>query len=719
MPPKKGKGKGKKKDKDEEEKELGPHPAMDHVVREFDVRTYHEKIGRLEGRNTDLMRKVSEQKDELEQTKADQADVYVYLHKKLDDNFDVIAGLEARILDLETEKDRIQGNATREIEALTRKLQGEIDELQRENRDLRDNLLALQEFKEHKEAIEATMQQLRADLASEKRHREEEVAELERRNVASKDKLKKEMFMKIKETKKNILSSTEDQLHDTTKRTMAENSQMTTELQYQSKETEKLIAINAKLADENNELRREHSLAEQTQQELVKRTHFYQRLIKKLNERIKVAEERERDARHRASEAETGAANAEDVMRKDSELELMEKRYSDLRKMFDASREEADEREAEYQRWLALQDETVQFMLVAIDDVKRQAAAKGGMHARELGDGARLDRLPPAEREKALQLLLAKMQLFQATLQNGDGPEAGGGGGLGFAPGGGGGVMLPPIGPGGVVGEQPSATDSYGVGVGPGASVSLESVGGPVVGYQASVGSVGAPYSTSETVAAHGSVMMIGAVPPKPMSTTVGTQTLLTGARPALPGDLRGSEGGAGHGGGKDDGSPRLAEATGEPSHVFAAYGSGGGGGGGGGGAPRRGSGGGVAGGNRYRASTLRGVGSAPQRPSRDGGGGGDGRMSRSPGMLEDGSLEGAGGRRSQKSPRTRGVAPPPAGKPRPGHRPGPVQSGVGFSNELTSIMGRPPLVATDAPELGIVGVHKDAPGGRRRSGGM
>jgi hypothetical protein len=117
------------------------------------------------------------------------------------------------------------------------------------------------------------MERLQATLDQERQDRQREVAELERRNVAAKDKLKSEMFEKIKETKtvrgverqgcvcvtmrcplpslggrecgttwavpcwccclQSILLATSDQLHYTTKRTMVENEQMSTELTYQ------------------------------------------------------------------------------------------------------------------------------------------------------------------------------------------------------------------------------------------------------------------------------------------------------------------------------------------------------------------------------------------------------------------------------------------------------------------------------------------------------
>ena len=62
---------------------------------------------------------------------------------------------------------------------------------------------------------------------------------------------------KIKETKLSLLAMTEDQLHTTTKRTIMENEQMTIELQYQSKETEKLLVQNEKLKEENASMRRQ------------------------------------------------------------------------------------------------------------------------------------------------------------------------------------------------------------------------------------------------------------------------------------------------------------------------------------------------------------------------------------------------------------------------------------------------------------------------------
>jgi hypothetical protein len=68
-------------------------------------------------------------------------------------------------------------------------------------------------------------------LANEKQLREQRESELERKFLVEREKLKKEMLKKIRETKLRLLKMTEDQLNTTTKRTILENEQMTIELQ--------------------------------------------------------------------------------------------------------------------------------------------------------------------------------------------------------------------------------------------------------------------------------------------------------------------------------------------------------------------------------------------------------------------------------------------------------------------------------------------------------
>lgn len=68
-------------------------------------------------------------------------------------------------------------------------------------------------------------------LKHEKEAHEKDVSEMERQKVQATEKLKKDMLFKIKETKENLLRLNDEQLHTTTRLTMLQNHQLTTELE--------------------------------------------------------------------------------------------------------------------------------------------------------------------------------------------------------------------------------------------------------------------------------------------------------------------------------------------------------------------------------------------------------------------------------------------------------------------------------------------------------
>merc|ERR1719310_1003415 len=95
------------------------------------------------------------------------------------------------------------------------------------------------------------------------------------------------MQKNIKETREYLKARTKDQLDSTTKRTIMENEQMATELHYQSKETERLLDRNQQLMEENAQLKRNLQIHKDLENELARRTHVYQKLIKKMDQKQK------------------------------------------------------------------------------------------------------------------------------------------------------------------------------------------------------------------------------------------------------------------------------------------------------------------------------------------------------------------------------------------------------------------------------------------------
>ena len=60
----------------------------------------HQNIFYRENKNIELLKSNTDLTEKLNSQKANQVDIYHYLHKKLDDNYDVISKLEAELLEL-------------------------------------------------------------------------------------------------------------------------------------------------------------------------------------------------------------------------------------------------------------------------------------------------------------------------------------------------------------------------------------------------------------------------------------------------------------------------------------------------------------------------------------------------------------------------------------------------------------------------------------------
>merc|ERR1719174_1854084 len=66
-----------------------------------------------------------------------------------------------------------------------------------------------------------------------------------------------------------------------------ENEQMTTELHFQSRETERLLEKNAQLLEQTAQLKRSLLIHQELEAKLARRTHVYQKLIRKLHMKTK------------------------------------------------------------------------------------------------------------------------------------------------------------------------------------------------------------------------------------------------------------------------------------------------------------------------------------------------------------------------------------------------------------------------------------------------
>ncbi|ETV70667.1 hypothetical protein, variant 1 [Aphanomyces astaci] len=400
------------------------------TVLAFELSVMNDHMKAMEGENALIKAENDMLKAKLVQQKEDEADIYYYLHKKLDANYEVIAQLESDIQTVKLERDamdkafHIKQDETQDAFAKEKK------ELTERIESAEDTLHALEVFRERKIVLEDTIAAMESTLAAEKDNHKKQVVEMERRNVQEKERIKKDMLMKIKENKQNLLARTEDQLDTTTKRTMMENDQMISELQYQSKETEKLLVKYKALETEVVHLRLQLKVNKDTEVEMAKRTHFYQKLIKKLNERVQSDHVAART--HAAltqgqerTKTDVNKANEDMIALLQTKSNGLETQLRTLCAELADARTHVDEARAEKHAMLAQQDDTLRFLSVAIHDITHQLALSGhghaapsSLHAWQAGDviPAKLDDLAPSDVKKVLQMLFGKLHAYQAAI---------------------------------------------------------------------------------------------------------------------------------------------------------------------------------------------------------------------------------------------------------------------------------------------------------------
>jgi len=145
-------------------------------------------------------------------------------------------------------------------------------------------------YKSERDQNLSEIKHLKEEIDKEKSDKEQMIKSKERQLYEETEKLKKNMLKKIKETKANLTALNDEQLHATTRLTILQNHQLTTELEYQSKQTEKLLLKNAKLEEQITQLKRDLEIHKQVETELAKRSHLCQKAMKKLNDKIKTYE---------------------------------------------------------------------------------------------------------------------------------------------------------------------------------------------------------------------------------------------------------------------------------------------------------------------------------------------------------------------------------------------------------------------------------------------
>jgi myosin heavy subunit len=252
----------------------------DEVREHFELKKLRERVIRLEFENNTLKQENFRITSQLKGREEAQTEVMTTLHKNLDDNYNRIEEQEKKIEELQEKLKAMEQSHKDEMAKMEKLWKSSKAELVEKNHALE---LQLQNERDFKRAeLEAQLADLRQQLVDQREaHRAEESA-FERKKAADFEALKNHMSEMVDRTREKLKDKTRDQLKMTTKRTIMENHQKATELNYQNKETLRIIDENHKLNEENTQLRRKITIHKDLENELALRTHKYQKLIKKM-----------------------------------------------------------------------------------------------------------------------------------------------------------------------------------------------------------------------------------------------------------------------------------------------------------------------------------------------------------------------------------------------------------------------------------------------------
>jgi len=423
--------------KDEEQRFL----ECDRHLMLLHFRAANERIAQLEVERIQASASNAELKKKLDSEMANQEDIFEYLRGEIHNKNNLINELQDKNLSLMEDQERLTQEHERSQQELADRSMEEKAILQQDVASVRAELKKVELFIKREAELEEELAEKKRLLEEGRQEHATSVSDLERKHVQEKDRLKKEMLFKLRETKANLLKMTDNQLDTTTKRTIAENEQMSSELAWQSKETEKLIRKNDRLMSENASLKRELSLHKQTQEEFARKVNVYQKTIKTLLAKLNDLDAKQQVEMQRMhlEDDEKEREKAEGLRERDG---LEEGLAETVARLQAASEEVArvthalQAVEGKYANVLALQDEAVKFTLQCLLDMQlaqppslEQQPANGrhGLTGDEEGDLlaepreaselVSLQALDLEKREEVMQYILDQLRAYQEQLK--------------------------------------------------------------------------------------------------------------------------------------------------------------------------------------------------------------------------------------------------------------------------------------------------------------
>ncbi|CAH2316230.1 Hypothetical predicted protein [Pelobates cultripes] len=276
---------GKKKEAEKVRAEPVPEQSKDFYLTQ--IRDLEGRIERYQKKLDEICAKESVVQSQLDQQSSDKKEIVSFLKRTLNERVDEIADLNDQLLGLQQAKDAEKDAYEAQMAQLRHEFQETRDRLSSENMLLAGKLASLEEFRVQKEELMAKFAALEEKLKKQEEDHKETLYKIEKKAVLDKDRLKKEMVLRVNAVAAEFRRVSNHQMAETTKRAIRENVSISSQLAKMSDKSMDLMQENDCLKDQEEELRKHLEMLEENERELVKKNISNQKVIRMLTEKCK------------------------------------------------------------------------------------------------------------------------------------------------------------------------------------------------------------------------------------------------------------------------------------------------------------------------------------------------------------------------------------------------------------------------------------------------
>ncbi|KAJ6654620.1 hypothetical protein lerEdw1_006773 [Lerista edwardsae] len=273
-----------KKEDDVDEQIVPEHSREFYLIQ---IRDLERRLARYQLKWDEMQVREELFRSEYEKMFRDNKEIVAFLKKTLNQRMDEITDLTEIQLQLQQAKDLEKDAFEAQLAQLRHEFQETKDQLTSENMVLSGKLAALEDFRLHKDELLAKFAELEGQLKKQEEDHKEFVYNLERKAVLDKERLKKEMIHRVNAVAAEFRKVSNNQMAETTKRTIRENVSISLQLTKMTEQSLQLIQENDRLKAANAEAMKQLEMLERNEKAMAKNSLSNQKMIVMLTKKCK------------------------------------------------------------------------------------------------------------------------------------------------------------------------------------------------------------------------------------------------------------------------------------------------------------------------------------------------------------------------------------------------------------------------------------------------